>query len=292
MDLIIETDIGHDPDDFFALCYLHSAGIKIRAILISIGHNYQTAIARFFCKEVGLNIPIGIAKKTNIIKTGGKGFHEAFLHSNGYPIEDEPDGMGEDILKDVLKKYPNSELFICGAPKNTGNYLMKNPDIEINKLTMQGGFLPYNLYTPTIQLEKFKNKTEVSTYNLNGAREESEFLINKAKIKERRFISKNICHTIIYDRERHEWIKNASIKTRSQELFIKGMNLYLKKHISKKFHDPTAAVCHLHPEIATWFSGKLYRNRGQWGTNPISNGDYIIADINYDKLWDCLKQCY
>ena len=46
MNLIVETDIGHDPDDFFALCYLHSAGINIRAILVTIGHPYQIEIIR------------------------------------------------------------------------------------------------------------------------------------------------------------------------------------------------------------------------------------------------------
>jgi hypothetical protein len=29
-DLIVETDLGHDPDDLFALCYLAAAG---RAVL-------------------------------------------------------------------------------------------------------------------------------------------------------------------------------------------------------------------------------------------------------------------
>lgn len=58
--LIIETDIGHDPDDYFALCYLHSAGYDIKAILVSIGHPYQVAIVKMFCKQVGLNIPVGV----------------------------------------------------------------------------------------------------------------------------------------------------------------------------------------------------------------------------------------
>lgn len=33
--LIVETDIGHDPDDLFALCYLFSAGVNIKAILLT-----------------------------------------------------------------------------------------------------------------------------------------------------------------------------------------------------------------------------------------------------------------
>jgi len=291
MDLIVETDIGHDPDDFFALCYLHAAGVNIRAILISIGHDYQTAIVKFFCQEVGLDIPIGTFRNTEF-NSGGKNFHKLLLKSYGYPVTAISDGPGGDILKDVLEKYPDSELFICGAPKNIGNYLIKNPDVEINRLMMQGGFLSYDLYQPTVQLKKFIGKKEVPTYNLNGARAESSFLINKAKIKERRFVSKNLCHTIIYDRERHEWIKEIPVTTKSQELFINGMDLYLNKHTDKKFHDPTAAVCCLHPEIATWFSGKLYNEKGHWGTRPTENGDYIIADIDRDKLWDCIKKFY
>ena len=28
-ELIVETDLGHDPDDFFALCYLAAAGLSV-----------------------------------------------------------------------------------------------------------------------------------------------------------------------------------------------------------------------------------------------------------------------
>ena len=61
MNVIINTDIGFDPDDFFALCYLYSAGVNIRAITISAGDPHQIALVKFFCKEVGLDIPIGVA---------------------------------------------------------------------------------------------------------------------------------------------------------------------------------------------------------------------------------------
>ncbi len=46
MNLIIETDIGHDPDDLFAICYLAAAGVNIRAICVSPGDPDQIAIAR------------------------------------------------------------------------------------------------------------------------------------------------------------------------------------------------------------------------------------------------------
>ena len=64
MDIIIETDIGGDPDDFFAICYLISSGANIRLINISPGSKRQIAIAKFIIKRLGLNIPIGVPTLT------------------------------------------------------------------------------------------------------------------------------------------------------------------------------------------------------------------------------------
>ena len=46
MDLVIETDIGHDPDDLFALLFLINAGVNIRAIAITQGYPAQVALVR------------------------------------------------------------------------------------------------------------------------------------------------------------------------------------------------------------------------------------------------------
>ena len=71
MDLIIETDIGHDPDDFFAITYLAAAGVNIRAILISPGDPDQIAIAKLICDQLGLNIPIGTSKENRTKYSSG-----------------------------------------------------------------------------------------------------------------------------------------------------------------------------------------------------------------------------
>ena len=64
-----------------------------------------------------------------------------------------------------------------------------------------------------------------------------------------------------------------------------------KKHKSKKFHDPTAAVCHLYPEIAQWFRGNTVKVKEGWTTNKNLDGDYILADIDRDQLWSKLFFC-
>jgi hypothetical protein len=63
VDLIVDTDCGHDPDDFFTLCYLAAAGVKLRCVTVTPGDRDQLAIVRFFCDQVGLDIPVGASSK-------------------------------------------------------------------------------------------------------------------------------------------------------------------------------------------------------------------------------------
>jgi len=293
MDLIVETDIGHDPDDYFALCYLQAAGADIRAILVTPGHRYQVAIARMFCQEVGLDIPIGIAKETDVVKTGGKSFHMGLLRRYGYPEEDLGDGFGYELLDSVLGDHPESEVFVCGPVKSLGRYMMGHPDRRFGRVTMQGGFLPYDAHRHQVaRLEKFEGLRRVPTFNLNGGKEEGVFLASKAKVDDLRFVGKNVCHTMVYDRERHAWMWERKPESMAMELFLDGMDYYLqeKGHPEKKFHDPTAAFCHLHPDAGTWVEGRPYCEGGQWGTIPQDGtGVRVLADIDRERFWNGIR---
>ena len=286
MDLIIETDIGHDPDDFFAISYLIASGVNVRCILISPGDPDQIAIAKFLCKEVGLNIPIG-ASKDNRTKHSSGSIHHELLKKYNYPLDEKNDGMGEDILVNIFQNYPESELFIIGPVTSIGKYISKhNPTIK--KATMQGGFLPYHIHTPGKPNYDFFGKTWLPTFNLNGDRPNGQTFLN-ANIAERRMVGKNVCHGVIFNAETFK--KVESPKTRASELFCEAAKMYLDRHDGKKFHDPTAAACHMHPEIGTWIRGKTIKMEGGWTTQAELDQDYILADINYDQLWQKLLSC-
>lgn len=289
MNLVVETDLGHDPDDFFALCYLHSAGANIRAILLTKGHPFQVELARFFCYKVGLSIPIGVASFDSENRQR-VGFNKSLLNHYDYSNSARADAYGHEVAVRVLEEFPDCDFFICGPPKNFGRFLNFFPQARINRVTVQGGFLSYNLFDPTVRLSKFEGKETVPTFNLNGAKKETQQIVDFTNIKNLSFVSKNVCHTIVYDRERHKWMKEFPPENTADELFLKGMDLYLDKHPEKKFHDPTAAVCHLHPEIATWFPGRIYSKKGGWGTRSATlTNSRTIADINRVALWDYLK---
>lgn len=280
MNLIIETDLGHDPDDFFAILWLLSVGANVRAIVIQPGDKDQIAIASFLRKQLDLDFTIGVAKKDREKLSSGS-VHYDMLKRYGHPLEALPDGFGPDIVAEAVE--PDTEFFVIGPVTSVGTYL-RTHEHKIKRATMQGGFLPYSKYRPSIVLEKFEGKEWVPTFNLNGDRPNG-VAFTEANIEERRFVSKNICHTVVYDKTVHARVKP---KDEPSELFKEAMDFYLARHDEKKFHDPTAAVCHMNPNVASWVRGKIAKMESGWTT--VDGNDYVISDINYDLLWECVTE--
>jgi pyrimidine-specific ribonucleoside hydrolase len=285
VDLIVETDCGHDPDDFFTLCYLVAAGVNLRCITVSPGDRDQLAIVRFFCEQVGLDISIGSSKGSEKYSSGS--VHHALLKKYGKSLDGTSDGPGKDMIRETLRRYPATELLIIGPPSNVGRFLAENPGVVIPRSTMQGGFLGYDLHPHArVRLPQFEGKTWMPTFNMNGDRKGTEALL-KAKVNTRQFCGKNVCHTILYDRAIFEAMSRP--KNRASELFLEAMALLLDKHEEKKFHDPVAAVCHLHSEIGTWVRGRVQKIEAGWGTVLDEAGDYILADLDCTAFWRCIQ---
>lgn len=281
MNLVIETDIGHDPDDFFTICYLAAIGVKIRAISIVPGDTDQIAFARFVCERLGLDIPIGASKTSTKLSSGG--VHHNLLKKHNKSLESFVDLTGAEAIAEATSNY-DCEFLAIGPATNVGNYL-KTFCKSIDRLTMQGGFAPYSLHKPELICDKFIDLETVPTFNMNGDRKAVDLILD-SNICHRQFVGKNVCHTVLYNAEKHsrfKWNDHPAV-----ELFKEGMDIYLDKHPEKKFHDPVAAVCHVHPEIATWFRGVPTKAGAGWTTTPKDNGDYVCVEINHEKFWDYL----
>lgn len=277
--MIIETDLGHDPDDYFAICYLVAAGIKIDALVSTPGDKDQLAIAKFLRDELKLDFPIGFSKVSDKLSSGS--IHYDLLKKyDRMDFNFKGDGPGDKIIEQAAK--PDSEMFVIGPPVSMGNYFSKPR--KIARLTMQGGFLSYNLHPyATMLVPHMINKMWMPTFNMNGSRTGTVNICN-ANICERRFCGKNVCHTVV---AKTDLIDNmAEPQSRAAELFIEGLGFLVG---DKKFHDPVAAVCHLHPEIGTWVRGKPTKMEQGWGTLLDENGDYILAGLDYDKFWEHIQ---
>lgn len=290
MAVFIETDIGRDPDDFFALCYLFDAGIDIKMISVSPGDKDQLAFVNFFLNEIDrTDVLFGPSQRWRN-KSSVSGIHlilmdrYKFSHSYEMPMGRYASNMIYDHWKE------DDTLFIIGPMTGSAEFI-DNYKPKINRAFIQGGYLSYEeqmghgLY-PSVQLEKFIGKRSVPSFNLCGDKQAAIDVINY-DINDRRFISKNLCHTIVYDKNIHDLIMSVSPKSRSGELFREGMSLYLEKHHEgKKFHDPLAAVCMVHPEIATWVRGNMICDDGKWRTSIDSCGtSFMASDVDRDAFW-------
>lgn len=279
MKVIIETDLGHDPDDFLAICWLVGAEIDVQAIVITPGDLDQIATARLICKELGLSIPIGAANPDSKKFSSGSIHHEMLDHY-GLSRESKPDDYGYKVIESIWHK--DSHLFVIGPLSNVGKYL-KHGGKPFVTATMQGGFVPYSLYRPEFILEKFEGREWMPTFNLNGDRKGAQNFFQA--LMPRQMVGKNVCHTIELTKEL--FFGFGIPKNRAQELYLEACSRYLKYHDSKKLHDPTAAVCMLHPEIGLWMDGNTVKRESGWTT--VLGNDKILVDIDRKRLWDYLS---
>jgi pyrimidine-specific ribonucleoside hydrolase len=287
MRIAIETDIGRDPDDFFALCYLAEAGCDIAAVAVSPGDPDQISVAKFLLAELGSKAPVGQGKPGRD-KSSATGMHVGLLERYKYPPRSKPDGTGADVLASAGE----CDLFVIGPLTSVGELLAKGT-CPFKRATMQGGFCSYDFCDTSIErLEKFEGKETCATFNLNGDKKGAE-LFMQAPIS-RRFVSKNVCHTVVYGADEHCLALTKQPKGRGGQLLREGMALYLSGHPEgKKFHDPTAAACMLHPEIAKWARGRLFRRHGEWGfqlARPPFPEDEITVDLNHEALWNLIAE--
>lgn len=286
VNLIIETDMGHDPDDFFAICWLAAIGVNIRAITLVPGDADQIALVRLLQRELDFRCPVGVSKMREL-KNHPAGMHHDLLARYDFDPNDDwkPDGYGLEVVTAAHQQYPDAEFFVIGPVSSVGRYLRDNPNTQIGRATMQGGFLGYDLHHyPCKRLEKFEGKEWQPTFNLNGDRPAALWFMG-ANITIRRFVPKNVTHTILYNGEIHRQLRPHN---RAGELFKEAMDIYLSKHPEKKFHDPAAAVLHLCPHIGSWVRGKIKKMESGWGTELDENGDFIAADIDYEKFWNLI----
>lgn len=290
MNLIIETDLGHDPDDFFAICYLIAAGVNIRHISVHPGDPDQLAVANLIRKFTGHNFTIGNSKVDREKPSSG-GIHHELLKHFGHSLSYTPDGLGEYLVEMACEEYDDVEALVIGPATSIGGFIaahktLSEEPVPIKWATIQGGFLGYHHHDfPCLRLPQFEGRSWMPTFNLNGDRNAALSLGTSGVPLQ--YVCKNVCHTVEFTRERFS--EFGKPKCAASELFIKAGELYFRKHDGKKFHDPTAAVCHLYPEIAEWVIGRMFKMEGGWGYVPDVEGHLVIADIEYDILWEHLR---
>jgi inosine-uridine nucleoside N-ribohydrolase len=278
----------NDPDDVLALCLLAThPHVDLRAVTVFPGGHDQVGVVKHVLGRLGKPaVPVG-APALSDSRPRVSPFHYNWL--GAIPAQ-QPDGTAVEIIDNALAKGAN--MLLTGAPlTNVYEALRSVTRFHFMEWTCQGGFAGDNVVAPENRLAKFLGRTTCPTFNLNGNPKAALALIATPKIGFKRFVTKNVCHGVIYDRAMHDRLPATHA---GLALLKDGMGSYFRRRPEgKALHDVVAAALAICPRAASWVTGTIYREKGEWGTQPWvdnwpsscpSEPDYISVALDQPKF--------
>jgi len=282
-----------DPDDFLTLLlFLGHPEVNLKAVTITPGSAHQVGLVRRALSWFGRSIPVG-AFNIDHPRACVSSWH-ARAYGQAPPSRDAEPGW------EVLLRCGNDQttLITGAALKNLGAAMRLGGDgFRLGRLVAQGGFAGEGVVPAERQLAKFKGLTTCPTYNLNGDPQSALTALRHPGIGVRRFVSKNVCHGVVYDQSLHERFAAFKGRSRSLDLIHQGMVVYLQRKRAKdgegkKFHDPLAACCAIDETIGVWAEVELYREKGEWGARPCPGSrTWIITGYDHERFVRTLTAC-
>lgn len=277
-----------DPDDVFTLCLLAThPKVNLLSVTVHPGSQHQIGIVRHILSKLDhSDIMIGSAKP-DYPKQCVSEFHYKWL---GEVPPSKPDATGDIVLGHSWENA-NYKIVTGVALTNVDNFLTNNPTKpSIEEIVIQGGFAGDSVVPEEYRMEKFKGRETCPTFNLNGNIEAAKNIISTDVFGTKRFVSKNVCHGIIYDNDMHERIKPYQYNNAGLNLIVEGMEKYLsKKSSGKAFHDPLAACVAISTDCCEFREVELYREKGEWGSRLKNNTNtFISVKCNRERFEEVL----
>jgi len=276
LDVVWDMETG-DPDDFLTLLLLLGhPRVNLKAVTITPGTAAQVGLVRRALSWFGRDIPVG-AYDLDYPKECVSAWHYR-VYGEVPPSRDAQPGP---VV--LLGECDEGATLVTGAPPKNLGAAVRRGGLVLGRWVAQGGFAGEGVVPPEGQLPQFRGRVTCPSYNLDGALGATREALATPGIRVRRFVSKNVCHGVIYDASLHAAVGAVKEQSLSLRLIWQGMDAYLRKNPrGKKFHDPLAACCAIDESIGTWAEVELFRERGGWGAR-LAPGSGISIITAYDR---------
>ena len=131
--VLLDTDIGTDIDDAFALALiLSSPELDLVGVTVATGQTRERA--RIVCRmlyEAGReDIPVAVGRETSVPVTSGKppAYEPQFHWAKGFDAVEPVDTLAADFIIQKLREHPGEIVLITIGPvTNIGDVLRKDP---------------------------------------------------------------------------------------------------------------------------------------------------------------------
>ena len=266
-----------DPDDFLTLLLLlgHPA-VRLKAVTITPGTAAQVGLVRRALSWFGCDIPVGTFDVDHPKECVSAWHYRAY--GEALPSRDAEPGC--DVL---IRECDERTTLITGAPPKNLGAAVESGRFVLGRWVAQGGFAGEGVVPDERQLPQFRGWVVCPSYNLDGAPGATRAALGAASIAVRRFVSKNVCHGVVYNASLHAAVAAVKDRSLSLRLIWQGMDSYLGKNPrGKKLHDPLAACRAIDESIGTWAEVDLFRERGGWGARLApASGTFIITGYDH-----------
>jgi len=291
--IIFEMETS-DPDDFMTLLWLADhPDVDLLAVLVTPGSNDQCRLIRWGLDHCGRTAtPIGALHGTAWWSTvEGQRPRVSSFHYDVYGTQaaEHPVGdvaLGPALLIALLPTSfggPNVTVLVGSAPKNLGHIWRNHPSIALSRWIQQGGFAGDNLVAEP--LEKFRGRLTCPSFNPGGAPKDTLALLASPQIARKVFVSKNVCHGVVWTRDLHRSLTARLVAEPRTGLrtMIAALDRYLvDKGVGKAMHDVVAATCALDERVCRFAEVEIYREKGEWGARAVDRTNTWIS-IGFDE---------
>jgi pyrimidine-specific ribonucleoside hydrolase len=345
--IIFEMETS-DPDDFMTLLWLADhPDVNLLGVVVTPGGYDQCQLVHWGLRQCGRDdVPVGAlhgvhwwqkeeANKRRVsgfhYKVYGEEIHEPAFKRGSKVLSwvEMNTVLGPEMIRGFVARGLDFTYLVGSPPKNFGEAGRRGLPINEGEYhkprwVQQGGFAGDSLVAPEDRLEKFAGKETVPSFNPGGAWKQTLELLDHPAIGEKRFVSKNVCHGVIWDSK-----LQARLKARLRAPFIgptkyvplpgggeaalpsyppadwmsglraglrimmHGLDTYLRdKGKAKAMHDLVAAACALDPDVCRWSPEvEIYRVKGEWGARPKAGTETkITVGFNLDRFVEILAR--
>lgn len=281
MNVLFDMETG-DPDDLITLLMLlANPEVQLRGITCYQGSPVQIGLINHVLNLANVSIPVG-----GLNEEEPKELSTYYTNVVGKWDSSQAHQTPVVVIKEVLAQYPDIHI-LTGAPlTNLGDLLNQTPDIKIEKMVTQGGYLGGLVADP---LPKFKGKKSIRTYNLTSDVEAFTTVNHSNQIKSLTYVTKDLCHGFIYTPEIHQSITFGSDPI--QQLLKSCLEHYASAGKSKAMHDPLAMLYMLYPEIGKTIPiemSYIVDSKGYHVFSSVEGNGTRSGLVSYDKekAWD------
>jgi len=288
LQIVLDLEIGY-MDDFITLVFLlgHPL-VNLKAITIVPGTPDEIGFLRHVLAIFNrADIPLGV------FDMNAKSIVSAFDYKVYYSTEIKESREAFDACDILLTHCDENTILVCGGPLTNVSKAIQTGKFRLGRLVVQGGFAGDNIVPSNKRIDKLNGQLTSTAFNLDSNVQSALNVLQDKTIKEKFFVSKNVCHRVHYNRDMHKQLEPIKDKSLSLKEIYRIMSIYLDSiNIDGEiFHDPLTACCAIDPTIGEWRDVELYFDEQvkEWGSRIVEYPNVkITVDYNHSSFLNTL----